>query len=561
MGMTRNGKIARLPHHIREEINHRLRDNVPGQKICDWLNRLPAVKAVCKEFAGRRGKKELPITVNHVSEWRRGGFQDWLREQQMLEGTREMARWSAKLAKDGGGELSEGAAVLLSGQLLKLLQGMAHFEKFHPPSSDYGATEVPSSKFQNRMDRTAEFRNEKSNNTPTSPENSSPPALSSFSEEREQSFERSEKNAPVGSDLSPVQVETNRRDACATTERMEPVVRVLGELVRCLSGIRRGDQNRVRLAQLDRKLAQRDKMIALEREKYDNEQAEIAAEKQEEERLIKEEERRQKRAARLSDEGKIDLLRGSVFGPDLVVAEREQQIKQLQKELEILKAEMPASTRASKGGTKDASPMSNVHPPSSDCGTTSSPKSDVASASGTGAPSGVEPIRVNTSACDQSQEKSGAEGGAEANFSTHPPAQSSGATRTREEASAFATLRRDEKAQGAKKFDVAAALREVMEIDKELAALWAELPVTETSSGHSQEQNGAGGEPGTECSTHPPAQSFGATRRRKDAEAQGPEKFDPDEALRQLERIKKELAALKAGREVSSSGNSQENGS
>src|SRR6478672_5630374 len=121
--MTRNGKIARLPHGIREEVNQRLRDNVPGSAICKWLNALPEAEAVCKEFAQRRGCADSPITLNQLSEWRRGGYQDWLREQQVLESTREMARWSAKLAADSGGELSEGVAVLLGGQLLKLLQG------------------------------------------------------------------------------------------------------------------------------------------------------------------------------------------------------------------------------------------------------------------------------------------------------------------------------------------------------------------------------------------------------------------------------------------------------
>src|SRR5215469_12158743 len=128
--MTRNGKIARLPHKIREEVNQRLRDNVPGGVICKWLNGLPAAKAVCKEFAQRRGSAQSPITRSQVSEWRRGGFQDWLREQQMLEETRELRKWCGKLAENGC-DLSEGAAALLSGQLLKMVQC---FGKFQIPS-------------------------------------------------------------------------------------------------------------------------------------------------------------------------------------------------------------------------------------------------------------------------------------------------------------------------------------------------------------------------------------------------------------------------------------------
>ena len=122
---SRTGKIARLPYKIREEVNRRLRDNVPGGKICKWLNRLPAARAVCAEFARRNGKEASPINEKQLSEWRCGGFQDWLRHAADAGG---YARDDAVVDETGpecGGELSEGAVVLLSGQLLKLLQGMA----------------------------------------------------------------------------------------------------------------------------------------------------------------------------------------------------------------------------------------------------------------------------------------------------------------------------------------------------------------------------------------------------------------------------------------------------
>ena len=139
---SRTGKIARLPYKIREEVNRRLRDNVPGGKICEWLNRLPAARAVCAQFAKRSGKEESPINEKQLSEWRCGGFQDWLNTQQMLEDTREMAQWSMKLAKDSGGELSEGAAVLLSGQLLKLLPQGSESSKFQVPSHSIAECEL-----------------------------------------------------------------------------------------------------------------------------------------------------------------------------------------------------------------------------------------------------------------------------------------------------------------------------------------------------------------------------------------------------------------------------------
>jgi hypothetical protein len=39
--MTRNGKIARLPQEIREQVNRRLEDGEPGKQIAEWLNGLP----------------------------------------------------------------------------------------------------------------------------------------------------------------------------------------------------------------------------------------------------------------------------------------------------------------------------------------------------------------------------------------------------------------------------------------------------------------------------------------------------------------------------------------
>jgi hypothetical protein len=42
--MTRNGKIARLPAAIREELNQRLLEGEQGKPLVAWLNGLPKVK-------------------------------------------------------------------------------------------------------------------------------------------------------------------------------------------------------------------------------------------------------------------------------------------------------------------------------------------------------------------------------------------------------------------------------------------------------------------------------------------------------------------------------------
>ena len=77
--MTRTGKIARLPHAIREQLNQRLRDGELGKTLAPWLNSLPEVQTVlAADFAGQ------PISPQNLSEWRRGGYKEWALQQEAL---------------------------------------------------------------------------------------------------------------------------------------------------------------------------------------------------------------------------------------------------------------------------------------------------------------------------------------------------------------------------------------------------------------------------------------------------------------------------------------------
>jgi hypothetical protein len=70
--MTRNGKIARLPAAIRQELNQRLLDGQPGNQLVEWLNGLPKVQALLKaKFNGN------PVTENNLSHWKNGGYAAW----------------------------------------------------------------------------------------------------------------------------------------------------------------------------------------------------------------------------------------------------------------------------------------------------------------------------------------------------------------------------------------------------------------------------------------------------------------------------------------------------
>ncbi len=109
MNPTRNGKIARLPHHIREQLNRRLQDGQQGKKLVAWLNSLPEVRAItAAEFGGR------PVREQNLSEWKQGGYRDWLTLQEAREVT---ARLDEELADCGAAEgqpLSETLARWLS---------------------------------------------------------------------------------------------------------------------------------------------------------------------------------------------------------------------------------------------------------------------------------------------------------------------------------------------------------------------------------------------------------------------------------------------------------------
>ena len=76
---TRTGKIARLPKPIREQLNARLENGEPGTSLVTWLNQLPEVqKIITDQFAG------LPIRPQNLSEWRQGGYLDWIRHQLLI---------------------------------------------------------------------------------------------------------------------------------------------------------------------------------------------------------------------------------------------------------------------------------------------------------------------------------------------------------------------------------------------------------------------------------------------------------------------------------------------
>ena len=107
---ARRGKIAKLPHALREELNGRLHRGESRKRCCAWLNGLPAVKALLAEhFSGE------PITNNNVHQWYWGGYQEYLRTMAKRPARLQPAREKQLIAKGAAaqGRMDKGIEKLL----------------------------------------------------------------------------------------------------------------------------------------------------------------------------------------------------------------------------------------------------------------------------------------------------------------------------------------------------------------------------------------------------------------------------------------------------------------
>ena len=109
--MTRNGKIARLPQPIREQINRRLQDGQNGREIIAWLNSSDEVKAVLAQ-----GFDGLEINDVNLSHWKLGGFRDWEAQQAALAETQRIVSEGMALDKVGDKALADKLAAWLLGR-------------------------------------------------------------------------------------------------------------------------------------------------------------------------------------------------------------------------------------------------------------------------------------------------------------------------------------------------------------------------------------------------------------------------------------------------------------
>jgi phage terminase Nu1 subunit (DNA packaging protein) len=102
MNLTRNGKIARLPLAVRQELNRRLDEGEQGKKLVAWLNALSEVQTiVAAEFGGK------PIREQNLSEWKQGGYRDWLAKQEALEIAERLREDATEWARENRAPLSD----------------------------------------------------------------------------------------------------------------------------------------------------------------------------------------------------------------------------------------------------------------------------------------------------------------------------------------------------------------------------------------------------------------------------------------------------------------------
>jgi hypothetical protein len=110
---TRISKISRLPKIIRDQINQKLEDNIPGNDLLTWLNDLPEVqKVLADHFGGRL------ITKQNLSDWRHTGFIDWAYQRQGRQQWWELVETAGQLTQKRTPENGKDASAYLGTILL-----------------------------------------------------------------------------------------------------------------------------------------------------------------------------------------------------------------------------------------------------------------------------------------------------------------------------------------------------------------------------------------------------------------------------------------------------------
>jgi hypothetical protein len=97
-------------------LNRRLLDGESGRQLADWLNSLPEVVAVLeRDFEGR------PINEPNLTEWKQGGYRDWLVKQEALSQAGELAADAEELTEVAQGRMADHLATVLTARYAGVL--------------------------------------------------------------------------------------------------------------------------------------------------------------------------------------------------------------------------------------------------------------------------------------------------------------------------------------------------------------------------------------------------------------------------------------------------------
>jgi hypothetical protein len=116
-GRARTGKIARLPHAVRQALNERLRDGLSCDDILAWINSLP----VARESLQKHGDG-APITQDNISRWRHGGYAGWLEHQQATEALAIMAEAGRGIGQEQREALTGQLALAVAARMVEELR-------------------------------------------------------------------------------------------------------------------------------------------------------------------------------------------------------------------------------------------------------------------------------------------------------------------------------------------------------------------------------------------------------------------------------------------------------
>jgi hypothetical protein len=112
----RVGKIAQLPLWIRDELNRLLEDGDGGEELLQWLNGLAETRKLLKEeFDG------LPISKQNLSDWRRGGYVEWLLRRDLLEQARAVSKHARDLKEQNSDYLADDLLTFFTARYAALL--------------------------------------------------------------------------------------------------------------------------------------------------------------------------------------------------------------------------------------------------------------------------------------------------------------------------------------------------------------------------------------------------------------------------------------------------------